>query len=98
MSFLTLAFAELWRVFSMRDRGSGFFRNDIFQNPFIWGALALCTGLLLVAVYVPPLAAVLKLVDPGRRGWMVVIGMSLIPFVIGSLFKTTRKEVPNYVT
>jgi Ca2+-transporting ATPase len=53
ISFLTLAFAQLWHVFNMRESGSGFFRNEITQNPFIWGALALCVGLLLLAVYLP---------------------------------------------
>jgi Ca2+-transporting ATPase len=72
----------------MRDKGSGFFRNDITRNPFIWGALALCIGLLLAAVYVPGLAVVLKVADPGAKGWAVVMVMSLIPWVVGQLHKS----------
>ncbi len=87
ISFLTLAFTQLWHVFNMRDSGSSFFRNDITRNPFVWGALALCTGLLLAAVYIPGLAGVLKVADPGVKGWVVVMVMSLIPWVIGQLHK-----------
>lgn len=87
VSFLTLAFAQLWHVFNMRERGSSFLRNDITGNSFVWGALVLCTGLLLAAVYVPGLAAVLKVADPGARGWAVVIGMSLTPWAIGQILK-----------
>lgn len=84
-SFLTLAFAQLWHVFNLRDRGSSFLRNDITRNRFVWGALALCSGLLLAAVYLPGLAAVLKVTDPGARGWILVVVMSLIPWAIGQV-------------
>jgi Ca2+-transporting ATPase len=42
ISFLTLAFAQLWHVFNMRDHGSHPLRNDVVRNPYVWGALALC--------------------------------------------------------
>jgi hypothetical protein len=31
---------------------------------------------------------VLKVVDPGVRGWAVVVVMSLIPWVVGQLHKS----------
>jgi Ca2+-transporting ATPase len=65
ISFLTLAFAQLWHVFNMRDKNSGFFNNAIVRNPFIWGALALCSLLLAATVYVPLLAEVLGVANPG---------------------------------
>jgi Ca2+-transporting ATPase len=83
VSFLTLAFAQLWHVFNMRSRNSNPFRNDVVANPWIWGALVLCTALLLAAVYVPPLADVLSVTPPTGRGWMVVIGLSLLPLITG---------------
>ncbi|MBD3414826.1 MAG: HAD-IC family P-type ATPase [Candidatus Aminicenantes bacterium] len=85
ISFLTLAFAQLWHVFNMRDRGSNFFVNDITRNLYVWGALFLCVALLIMVVYIPVLAAVLKLVDPGFKGWALVFGMSLLPFFIGQI-------------
>lgn len=87
VSFLTLAFAQLWHVFNMRGSDSNFLRNDITQNPYIWGALALCALLLLVAVYVPGLANLLQVTNPGRAGWALVIGMSLIPYAVGQILK-----------
>ena len=87
VSFLTLAFAQLWHVFNMRDRGSGVFKNDITRNSFVWGALALCTGLLVAAVYLPGLSYVLRVCHPGLKGWILVIVMSLIPLVIGQALK-----------
>jgi Ca2+-transporting ATPase len=85
ISFLTLAFAQLWHVFNMRDKGSGFFNNAIVRNPFVWGALVLCTLLLLATVYIPILAQVLSVTNPGVNGWLLIFIMSLLPMVIGQI-------------
>lgn len=91
VSFITLGFTRLWHVFNMRDNDSGIFKNEITRNPYIWGALLFCTGLLLIAVYVPFLSQALQTVDPGVNGWLLIIGMSLVPLVVGQVFKLFRK-------
>lgn len=87
VSFLTLAFAQLWHVFDMRDVDTGLLRNEITGNPYVWGALALCTVLLILAVYLPILSDVLNTVDPGLNGWLLVLGMSLLPMIAGQILK-----------
>jgi P-type Ca2+ transporter type 2C len=87
VSFLTLAFGQLWHVFNMRDRGSGLADNEIVRNPWIWGALALCLVLLLAAVYLPGLNTVLKVTDPGLSGWFLVAGSSVLPLLAGQALK-----------
>ncbi|MFZ6030168.1 MAG: cation-translocating P-type ATPase [Chloroflexota bacterium] len=86
ISFLTLAFAQLWHVFNMRERGSSFLHNDVFQNRYVWGAIVLCVFLLLGAVYLPPVATVLDVVNPGAAGWALILGMSLIPWALGQAY------------
>jgi len=83
ISFLTLAMAQLWHVFNMRARGTGIIRNAIVRNPFVWGALVLCTLLILAAIYMPGLNLVLATTDPGGSGWLLAAGMSLLPLVVG---------------
>jgi P-type Ca2+ transporter type 2C len=83
VSFLTLGFAKLWFVLNLRDRGSSIWNNDVVLNPWIWGSLVLCAGLLLLAVYWPPLSAVLQTERPGLNGWLVILGMSVIPALLG---------------
>jgi Ca2+-transporting ATPase len=87
ISFLTIAFARLWHVFNMRDNDSHLWNNEVTRNPYIWLALIICTGLLLIAVYVPVLAKVLNLVPPGWDGWGLIMGTSFIPLVIGQIWK-----------
>ena len=83
ISVLTLAMAQLWHVFNMRARGTSPFDNAIVRNPFVWGALLLCSGLLLGAVYLPGLRLVLSTTDPGLKGWLLAGGMSVLPLLVG---------------
>lgn len=83
--FLTLGFAQLWHVFNVRDRDSDILRNDITRNPIVWGALLLCTILILMTVYFRPLGEILKVSDPGFCGWFIILTASLIPLVVGQI-------------
>ena len=85
VSFLTLSAAQLWHVFNMREPGSGRLRNEITRNPWIWGALALCAGLLVASVEIPPFARVLQLEDIDSRGWALVVVASAMPALLGLL-------------
>jgi P-type Ca2+ transporter type 2C len=71
----------------MRDFGSNVVFNDVTRNPFVWGAVALSVALLLLAVYLQPLATVLSMVAPTSGQWLFVLGMSLIPLVVVQTLK-----------
>ncbi|NEP16008.1 MAG: cation-translocating P-type ATPase [Leptolyngbya sp. SIO4C1] len=92
ISFLSLAFGRLWHVFNMRDDDSGLLRNEVTQNPYIWGALVICTGLLLSAVYMPGLSTALQTTHPGLQGWGLVLLTSLVPVILGQVWKTLRSR------
>jgi P-type Ca2+ transporter type 2C len=90
ISFLTFAFARLWHVFNMRDPGSNLVRNTVTMNPYVWGALAIGVALLAAALYVPLLSQVLRTVEPGATGWLLIAIGSLVPLPIGQLMKIER--------
>lgn len=98
VSFLTLAFAQLWHVFNMRDRGSDIFFNEITKNPYVWGALALCTCLTLLTVFIPFLAEVLKVENPGLNGWALILIMSFLPLFVGPLIKLLMPKSKSIVS
>jgi len=93
LSFLTLAFAQLWHVFNMRSGDSIFWNNTITTNNYIWGALLLCTGLLFMAVYIPILSDVLKITPPTLKGWILIFVMSGVPLLVGQLWKIYGPEL-----
>lgn len=92
ISFLTLAFAQLWHVFNMRSPASGVFDNTIIRNKWVWGALMLCLIITLAVVYIPSLAMVLKITPPSVSGWLVILGMSLVPLLVGQFQKIIFKR------
>jgi Ca2+-transporting ATPase len=91
VSFVTLALGQLWHVFNMRDRGSSPVVNEITRNPYVWAALALCIGLVAVAVYAPPLAGVLALAPPPTPAMTLAIGLSLVPWAVGQVAKSAPR-------
>ena len=58
---------------------SGLFLNAVTRNAYVWIAVALCSALLLLAVYAPPLARALRLEAPDREGWILVLVASIAP-------------------
>lgn len=93
ISFLTLAFVQLWHVLNMRNFDSKIFKNEINTNKYIWGAIGLSSFIILLAIYLPGVSGVLKTVNPGLDGWLLILGMSVIPLIIGQLWKSFGKEV-----
>jgi len=91
VAFLTLAFAQLWHVFNMRDQGSKLLLNEVTRNPFIWAALALCATLIVSAIYAPGLSSILALSDPGFTGWVLAAGASLTPLLAGQAAKAIAR-------
>ncbi len=83
VSFLTLAFAQLWHVFAMRGTGSRLLRNAVTRNLYVWLAVGFCAGLLLLATYVPPLARALHIAAPDRWGWLLILSCSIAPLILG---------------
>lgn len=85
IAFLTLALAQLWNVFNVRDPAGGLVRNDVTRNPYVWGALVLCLGLIAAALWQPGLSGVLGLPDPGMAGLTLAAVMSVLPLALGQI-------------
>ena len=85
VSFCPLALAQLWHVFNMRSDLAQLVRNEITTNPWVWGALALCLALVIGAIHNEFAARLLALEDPGLNGWLLIVGMSLVPLVAAPL-------------
>jgi Ca2+-transporting ATPase len=90
VSFLTLAFAKLWFVLNLRDRGTPVWRNDVIANKWMWVAWGLCLILLFAAVFYRPLAGLLQTIPPTIAGWAVICSLSLVPAVLGVFWPGIR--------
>ncbi len=92
ISFLTLALAQLWNIFNMRGENTTFVKNEIVQNRYVWMAFALSVGLLLLAVYLPLLADMMQLGNPGIKGWLLVLVASSMTCIVGQLVRRFLKK------
>ena len=70
----------------MRNPQAGLIRNDVSRNVYVWGALALCLGLIGMAVGLPALADLLGLPWPGLQGLALAGAASLVPLVLGQVW------------
>jgi Ca2+-transporting ATPase len=81
VTFLTLAFAQLWHALNMRHMRSGPIVNEVTRNGWLWGALLFCAVLLAVPPHLPPMAHLLHLAPPTAGMWSIVLACSLAPLI-----------------
>lgn len=92
ISFLTLAFSQLWHIFNMRGANTHWADNEVVKNRFVWGAIGLCTALLVGSVYTPFMANVLSLSNPGVKGWALVAVASCMTCAVGEIWRLFAEQ------
>ena len=90
VAFMTLALSQLFHVFNARSHAQVLFSRRLFQNGWVWSAIALTIALQVMAVHFPPLAGLLHTVPLSRGDWGVVMAASLFPLLFGQIVKTLR--------
>ncbi|MDP9079384.1 MAG: cation-transporting P-type ATPase [Bacteroidota bacterium] len=91
VAFITLTFAQLFHVFNMSSDGSGFVNNEITRNKWVWIAILMCSGLMLMVFAVPGLRLVLGLSALSFKLWVAALTVSLLPLVIFQAFKAVKQ-------
>jgi Ca2+-transporting ATPase len=83
-TFCTLALAQIWHVFNMRERAVGR-RAATLHNPWVWAAVVLCLLILAAALWLQPVAEVLALTSLPVHIWGWILGLSLVPLLVGGV-------------
>jgi P-type Ca2+ transporter type 2C len=87
VAFMVLALAQTFHLGNARSSEPVLSLAHIGANRYALGAIALTVGLQLAAMYVEPLARVLRVVRLGGREWAVVLVLSALPAVVGQALK-----------
>ncbi len=87
VAFITLAFAQLFHVFNMASFHSKLFLNEITKNKFVWLAILICTGLMILVYTLPQTRLVLGLVELPIQVWILSIIASLLPLLLVQIYK-----------
>jgi Ca2+-transporting ATPase len=85
--FAIMAIGPLMHSFNCRSEHRSLFALGVFSNRALWGAVLVGVILQLVTLYVPPLNPIFKTAPLDGVALLWVLGMSLVPFVLGELVK-----------
>jgi Ca2+-transporting ATPase len=87
LAFNTLVFFQLFYVFVCRSEVHSIFEVGFLTNPFLLVGVAISAVLQLAVVYVPFLQPVFHTVPLYGEHWVVVLGISSAPIILGTIFK-----------
>ena len=93
MCFFTLALAQLWHVFNMRNWREGLFFNQLTRNTYVWLAITICIALLTLAAFEPHLVEVLKIAPLPISAWGCVLGLSAVPVFLREIAAMVARRV-----
>ena len=87
LAFYTLIAAQLLNVFNMPARHLSFFKNEVTTNPWVWGAIALCVGLTLLAYKIPFTSKALNLIQLTPSNIFLIVLFSFGSLALAQLVK-----------
>ncbi len=90
MAFYTLVLAQLFNVFNMPKRQEFFFKNEVTQNAWVWGAILLSLLLTIAAYLIPPVRDALSLQALSFEQISTVVGFALGSLLLAQLFKRLK--------
>jgi Ca2+-transporting ATPase len=96
MAFVTLIFAELLKSLGSRSLYRTLFAMGPLANPYLIVGVSISLLALLGVLFVPPLADAFDIKVPGVEGWLLVIGLSLIPLLIIEALKVSPWRLRPY--
>ena len=92
MTFVTLAFDELWRAYGWRSARRNFWQCDPRTNLYLVGAMVLSAAIILATVLVPPLQHIFATTSLTAEQWTVALAFSLVPFTAYEIWKIIRRR------
>ncbi|MEF9892087.1 calcium-translocating P-type ATPase, PMCA-type [Anaerorhabdus sp.] len=92
MAFMTLSLSQLFHAFNIKSSHS-IFHKTIFNNKYLWGALAVGMILQIAVMYVPGLNTIFSLEPLSLELSMTALGLALCPIVIVEIVKLFKNHI-----
>jgi P-type Ca2+ transporter type 2C len=87
MAFVVLSVSQLFYSLAMRNETKSLFQVGILKNTWLWGSIVFGIALQYAIITIPFTARVFKVYPLTLNDWLLVILISLVPFVINELLK-----------
>lgn len=81
VAFFSLAFAQLWHVFDMREASEPMFKNQVTENKYVWWAIALCVTAIIASYFIPQISNVLSYQALSTEIWILIGITSVLPVI-----------------
>lgn len=83
IAFYALSWVQLLHVFNLYSgRQTSLINNEITRNRYVWLALLVCVGILLLTYYVPVLSQILAIQAIDRKALLLIVGAGLFPVLV----------------
>jgi len=92
VAFFSLAFAQLWHVFDMREPGENMFKNQVTQNKYVWWAVILCVTAIIGSYFIPQINSVLSYQELDPEVWILIGITSVLPLITIQTLKEVTKN------
>ncbi|MDZ7691282.1 MAG: HAD-IC family P-type ATPase [Balneolaceae bacterium] len=92
VAFFSLAFAQLWHVFDMRDADEPIFNNQVTRNTYVWAAIGFCALVIGIAYILPQVSQILSFQSMELPVWILIGVTSVLPLVTIQLLKQFTKD------
>ncbi|HPH46474.1 MAG TPA: cation-translocating P-type ATPase [Chryseolinea sp.] len=87
ITFLALAFAQLWHVLNLSHHKISFIQNEVTRNVYVWFALLFCSIIIMIFYWIHPLSKIIGLQTLTGTSWLIIGITSLVPIALIQLFK-----------
>ena len=91
VAFLSLAFAQLWHVFDMREADEPIFNNQVTRNKYVWWAVLLCVIAIISSYFIPQINDVLSYQSLDLNVWILIAVTSILPVLTIQTLKEITK-------
>lgn len=91
MAFLVLALSQMLHAFNQRSNTDSVFAKGNGHNYYLFGALGISLCILLAIVWIPSLREIFELTTLNMQEWGIVIGFSVLPFVLVEITKWIKR-------
>ncbi|WP_373709788.1 cation-translocating P-type ATPase [Kaistella sp.] len=92
LAFLVLVCAQLFYSLGLRNSKKPFYQFKLFSNKFLNGAILLGLFLQLMLLFIPVLRNAFKLHMPDLNGWLMALGLGILPLVVLEIYKIIAQK------
>ena len=87
MAFMVLIVSQLFYTLAVRSTSDSIFTIGVFSNKFLTGAIVLGILMQLLVINIPVMQEAFNLQMLDLRGWLMAIGLGLLPLIISEISK-----------